>query len=234
LQAYALPLPIEIVKALSGEFKGMVANYYLLEVASFLGSQQETTEADWRAVANLLERSSSLDPYFRQTYRFAQATLPWHEKFEQALTILERSKDHLPWDWQPGFFIGFNYHFFIGDNETASMKLMEASRVKDAPVALATLAARLASKAGQTRTAIEFLSAVLEKTDDEETRNVLNERILALKGVQEIQSAIDRFKVLFGRMPDKLDDLVDNSILSVIPTNPYGRPYSFKDGNAEF
>ncbi len=235
LRASTLLLPTQVIKALSGEFKGMAANYFLLEAASLVGGRQEMTDADWDAVARILEQSSSLDPYFRQTYRLAQATLPWHaQKYKETLTILERSKSHLPWDWQPGFFIGFDYHFFLADNLTASQKLMEASRVPGAPATLATLASRLASKAGHTSAAIDFLTAMYEKTDDEETKNMLAERIVALLGVETLQSAIDRFQAQFGRMPDTLEELVHTSTLSAIPPNPYGRPYVLKDGRVDF
>ncbi len=234
LRAATLLLPPKVIEALSGEFKGMLANYFLLEAASFVGSRQEITEADWVAVALLLEQSSLLDPYFKQTYRFAQAMLPWHAKLEEALTILERSRNHLPWDWQPGFFIGFDYHFFLADNLTASQKLMEASRVPGSPSTLATLASRLASKAGHTSAAIDFLTAMYEKTDDEETKNMLAERIVALRGVETLQSAIDRFQAQFGRVPDTLEELVHTSTLSAIPPNPYGRPYVLKDGRVDF
>jgi hypothetical protein len=235
LHAAAMPLPTEVLHILAGEFKGMVANYLLLEAASFIGSNQKATAEDWDAVARLLDQSSSLDPYFRQTYRLAQSTLAWEaNKVEAAITILERSNKHLDWDWQPGFFIGFDYYYFLNDNLTAAQKLMETSKVPGAPIALATLASRLASKSGQTGAAIEFLVAIYENTDDEETKELLTQRILALKGVQTINGAIGVFKDRFGRLPTSLDELVDKGILSALPVNPYNRPFSIKNGRVEF
>jgi hypothetical protein len=235
LHAAAVPLPTEVVKALAGEFKGMVANYLLLEAASFMGSNQEPTPEDWDAIERLLDQSSSLDPYFKQTYRLSQSTLAWEpDKLGSALTILERSRKHLTWDWQPGFFIGFNYYYFLNDNLTAAQKLMETTKVPGAPISLATLASRLASKSGQTGAAIEFLVAIYEDTDDEESKELLKNRILALKGVQTLDGAIGVFKDRFGRLPTSLDELVDKGILSALPVNPYNRPFSIKNGRVEF
>lgn len=237
LHAIALPLPEKAVMALAGEFKGLAADYLLLEAVSFIGSRQafHASPEDWEAVARLLDQSSLLDPYFRQTYLIAQATLPWRaQKVEEALTILERSKKHLPWDWIPGFFIGFDYFFFFKDNLTAAEKLMEASKIDNAPISVATLGSRLASEAGQTRAAIEFLTAVYEKSDDEFAKEVLKKRIEALEGVSTLETAIARFKAQNHRNPHSLDELVDQSILPVLPANPYNRSYSLKHGKVDF
>lgn len=229
------PLPEPVVDILAGEFKGMVANYLLLEAAGFIGSNEKASDRDWAVVAQLLDQSNKLDPYFKQTYRLAQATLPWEAgKTEEAIAILERSRKHLTWDWEPGFYIGFDYYFFLKDNLTASQKLMETSEVPGAPLALATLASRLASRSGNTRAAIDFLITIFEKTEDIEKREVLGKRILALKGVDALEAAIDLFKNKYGRMPKHLEELVELGILAELPVNPYERDYSFKNGHVEF
>ncbi len=238
LHAAALPMPIGIIKVLAGEFKGMAANYFLLEAASFIGSRQssDATPDDWNAVTRLLEQSSNLDPYFKHTYRLTQSILPWQKQIylDETLTILERSMLHRPWDWEPGFFMGFDYYYFLKDNLTASKKMIEASKIDGAPVLLATLASRLASQAGQTRTAIDFLIALYEKTDDEQTKKELEQRIMVLQGVAVLESAIDRFQAQFGRMPQTLDELVNKSILSALPSHPYDKPYTLKNGKIDF
>lgn len=235
LHAAATPLPTGLLTALSGEFKGMVANYLILEAASFIGSAQRPTPQDWDAVARLLDQSSSLDPYFKQTYRLTQSTLPWEEdQLTPALKILERSRKHLTWDWEPGFYLGFDYYYFLKDNLAASQTLMEASKIPGAPTTLATLASRLSSRSGHTRAAIDFLASIIERTEDEKTREELGKRILALKGVEYLDAAVKHFKDRFGRMPDSLDELVDEGIVSRLPTNPYERPYTLKDGWVDF
>lgn len=229
------PLPEPFVDILAGEFKGMVANYLLLEAAGFIGGNEKASAGDWNVVAQLLDQSSKLDPYFRQTYRLAQSTLPWEAgKIEEAIAILERSRKHLTWDWQPGFYIGFDYYFFLKDNLTAAQKLMETSEVPGAPVALATLASRLASRSGNTRAAIDFLAAIYEKTEDIEKRKVLSMRIHALKGVEALEAAIELFHHKYGHMPKYLEELVEGGILPELPANPYGRDYSLKNGHVEF
>ncbi|MGD8845555.1 MAG: hypothetical protein PVI54_08595 [Desulfobacteraceae bacterium] len=235
LHTAAVPLPPEVFTFLAGEFKGMVANYLVLEAASFIGSHEKASTKDWEALARLLDQSNRLDPYFRQTYRLSQATLPWEAgEVEKAIAILERSRRHLPWDWEPGFFIGFDYYYFLNDNLTASQKLMEASKVPGAPIPLATLASRLASRAGHTSAAIDFLVAIYENTDDDETREHLMLRITALRGIDTLNTAVSLFQKQFDRLPANLEELVEKKILSDLPANPYERPYSFNNGQVDF
>lgn len=235
LHASAIPLSPEVLKIIAGEFKGMAANYLLLEAASFIGSKEKGTVEDWQAVALLLDQSNTLDPYFRQTYRLAQSTLPWEaDNVEQALVILERSRKELPWDWVPGFFMGFDHFYFLKDNLAASKKLMEASQIPEAPIALASWGSRLASRAGETETAIEFLKAVIEKTEDKKQKEMLRARVAALEGALILKAAVERFQVRYGRQPEKLEELVHSSIITSLPVNPYKRPYVLVKGVVEF
>ena len=237
LHAASLAVPSVIVEAMAGEFKGLAADYLLLEAGSFLGSRyaSQADQNDWDAVARLLEQSNKLDPYFRQTYMLTQSVLPWQtKKLPEALSILERSKKHLPWDWIPGYYIGFDYYFFINDNATAARYLMESSRVPGAPIALATLASRLASRSGSAEAAIEFLKSILVNTKNEGKKEMLKVRISALEGVVTLQQAMDKFKAQFGHLPKSLNELVESSNLTELPVNPYGRPYTIKDGVIDF
>lgn len=236
LQVSAAPFPPVLLKALAGEFKGLVANYFFLEAASFIGGDMEAEEREWAAVARLIEQSSILDPYFKQTYSFAQGVLPWHaKKLDETLIILERSSKHRTWDWVPGFFIGFNHFYFKNDNATASKALMEASKVPGAPGALSTWAARLASQAGQYQTAIEFLVGMYESTDDEHQKEMLMRRIQAVRTAYVLQQAVDRFGEQFGHTPVSLDELVEKGLIEELPENPYHRPFALNDeGMVEF
>jgi len=150
------------------------------------------------------------------------------------MDILERSKNHRTWDWRPSFFIGFNYFYFSKDNFKASQELMQASEISGAPVALSTWASRLASKAGQYQTAIDFLEATYENTEDEKQKRLLRDRINAIKGAYHLQQAVEQFKEKIGRFPETLDELTDHHIIPQLPQNPYNRPYSLSNGRIDF
>jgi hypothetical protein len=235
IHATAPQLPPEVINIFAGEFKGIFADYLLLEVAAFVGANTDSTPEDWEAVSLLFKQTMTLDPHFKQSYRLLQSVLAWRaKKYDLTIELLERARINRPWDWEPGFLIGFNYFYFLKDNQKASEKLMEASKVPNASPMLATLASRLAQKAGQTYNAIVFLKAMNEKTEDEWTKELLETRIKALAGVLILENGIEHFTSRFGRPPESLEELVAKGVLQELPRNPYKKPYLYKDGQIDF
>ena len=235
IHATAPQLPPQVIYALAGEFRGLCADYLLMEAAAFIGADTDATPEDWEAVALLFKQSMALDPHFKQTYHLLQTVLPWRaQKYDLTIELLEQAKNGRPWDWIPGFFIGFDYFYFLKDNLKASESLMEASRVPNASPFLATLASRLAQKAGRTYNALIFLKALYEKTDDKSTKELLETRIRALAGVLILENGIEHFTSRFGRPPESLEELVAKGVLQELPRNPYKKPYLYKDGQIDF
>ena len=226
-----------LLKIAAGEFKGLLADYLLLKASTFLGGRYHTTDSDREAVCTLFRQSLALDPYFFQTCYYIQGYLPWEGKMpEKAIELLEICKNHRYWDWNPCFFIGFDYFYFFHDNLAASKYLMEGARRPHAPLLLGMLGARLAQKGGQTETAIIFLKSMYETSDDEATKQQIGLRIEALNGVLTLEKGIEQFKEQCGRPPKNLEELVTEGILKKLPSNPYQAPYTYEieNGQIEF
>ncbi|HBN26654.1 MAG TPA: hypothetical protein DD405_04200 [Desulfobacteraceae bacterium] len=227
-RASAFMVSPEALEIAAGEFKGIIADYLLLKGSVFLGGRYSTTKEDWKAVYTLFSQSLALDPYFFQTCYYVQATLPWEAKMPQrAIELLEISKQHRPWDWQPGFYIGFDYYYFLKDNLNGSKYLMEASEKPGASPLLALLGARLSQKAGETKAGIVFLKTMYENEENEETKKQIKQRIDALKGVLILEKAIEKFTLKLNHSPKKLDELITAEILTALPENPYGDAYNY-------
>lgn len=234
-RASAMLVAPEIIKIAAGEFKGILADYLLLKASVFLGGRYEAAENDWIGVYNLFKQSLALDPYFFQTCYYIQATLPWEAKMPQkAVELLEISRKHRYWDWQPGFYAGFDYCHFLNDNLTASKILMETATRPNAPALLGLLGARLAQKGGKAEAGIIFLQAMYKNTDNKETRRQITVRLDALKGVLNIEKAIEKFISKFGHSPQSLDELVETGIVAQLPKNPYKKYFDYQDGVVGF
>ncbi len=233
----ALMVKPEALEIVGGEFRGILADYLLLKASTFLGSRYNTKESDLKAVSVLFGQSLALDPYFFQTCYFIQAFLPWGSRMvKEAIELLEISKNHRYWDWEPPYYIGFDYFYFLHDNLAASRYLMEASERPHAPPLLAMLGARLSQRAGQTRAAIVFLQTMAKREEREVVRKQILKRIDALKGVLVLEKAIAAFESRFGHPPETLGELVDSGILEKIPKNPYksADSYSYENGEIGF
>jgi len=185
-QSYSPPnigLSPELVKLAAGEFKGLVADYLLLEIGSFIGSNQTAYIDDWKRICRTFDQVMALDPYFQQTYLYVQGNLPWIACMpEAAIKFLDISRKHRPWDWRPGHYMGFNAYYFLNDYETASKIFLETAKIEGAPVLLALLGGRFALKSHRTDAAITLLESMLEDENlDEKSRLEITQRVAELK-----------------------------------------------------
>lgn len=226
-------LPPELIRIIAGEFKGLLANYMLLEVGSFEGSNQVRTPEDYINVYRGLKQAMALDPYFQQTYMLSQGILPWRAQMvDEANELLETARRHREWDWRPGHYMGFNYYYFLNDYAKSSEVLLETAQIKGAPVLLAVLGARFAQRAKRTAAAIDLLERMLQDEDISHShQQELRERTMALKGVLILEQAIAIFQNDHGFSPPSLQTLVDYRVLDTLPPNPYGDKFLY-DSNA--
>ncbi|SPD74031.1 conserved hypothetical protein [uncultured Desulfobacterium sp.] len=234
----ALNVSPEVLKIASGEFASLLADYLLLKASVYLGGRDEMPEANQKTVSTLFSQSANLDPYFFQTCYFVQGYLPWWkgDYVKKGIEILELFNAHRDWDWQPGFFIGFDYFYFLRDNLTASRYLMEIAKRHEAAKSLGLLGARLAQRGGETITSIAFLKTMYERTENEAQKEEIARRIEALNGVLILEKGIEQYVWSFGHPPETLEQLTATGILKTLPKNPT-RPneaYLYKNGKIEF
>lgn len=226
--ATSIHIPPVLLKVIAGEFKGIFADYALLEAASIVGKKEKITQEEWDTVTSYYEQTIELDPYFEQSYHLINGTLPWNtERIDLTFLLIGKSKKHRFWDWVPGYFIGFDYFYFKKNNDKASEYLMEASQIKNAPVLLSTFAARLAQKSGKNQTAISFLKMVYEKETDDDNKDLILKRILAHSAVEELENGVQLFKDRYGEYPITLNALIDKKIMKELPKNPYMKSFIY-------
>ena len=228
-------LPNSVIKILAGEFKGLAADFLIMEIGAYLDSGEESKSKDWDRIALHFSQAMALDPYFAQTYQMVQAYLPWNGRVEQGNQLLEISRQHITWDWYPSFFIGFNYFYFLKDYPNAARYLLETSKMPDAPAILATLGARFSQKSGQTQASIAFLETMLNNPEyDEEAKLLIQWRIDLLKIVLKLEAAIERYKAIYGKPIEKLDDLISAGLIESIPVHPEDGIFSFENGKLNY
>ena len=222
-------MPAPILKVATLDFHGIASDHLFLKALVFIGSTVERTEQprvkpwEWRWLYSVVDSSASLDPYFYDPYYFANAQFTWEPRMiRETNALLERGRRARNWDPMLPFFIGFNYFYFLHDDETASTYLMEASRKPGADPLYANLAAKLAYKSNRTEIAIAFLEEMATKTEDEALKKGYEVRIEALRDILFLENAVTAFKKKFGRTPRYLDDLVKKGIIQEKPKDPYG------------
>jgi tetratricopeptide (TPR) repeat protein len=231
------PLPPDLIKIFAGEFKGLAADYLLLELGSFMGSNQAIGSKNWEKIALAFEQTLQLDPYFQQTYVYVQGLLAWDgDMHEKAISLLDISRRHRPWDWRPGYYMGFDYYYFLKDYSKASEIFLDTAKIKGAPVLLAALGGRFAMKSGRTEAAIVLLKSMLEDPElDKEGEREISDRIAALRGVLLLENAIKKYKSRHNIYPPSLETLSEQGFIRQLPKNPYSDRYYYdKEGGQVF
>jgi tetratricopeptide (TPR) repeat protein len=227
-----------LMEVFAGEFKGLLADYLVLEAGAFIGSNQNISQEQWEEVALAFEQALQLDPYFQQTYLLVQGELTWWADMpEKTIALLEISRKHRPWDWYPGYYTGFDYYYFLGNYAKASELFLDTAQIKGAPVLLAVLGGRLALKGGRTEAAIVLLQSMLEDPELHDTeRTEIKERMVALRGVLLLENAIKEYKQRRGTHPPSLERLLDEGIVERLPENPYADHYFYnpEEGDVSF
>ena len=231
--AYVIPSPI--LKITSLEFGNIVSDFLFLKATVFLGGVLQhhlaVKNSEWRWFYNDLNAATELDPYFLDPYYLGNAHLTWEAgMINETNTLLEKGSRYRQWDWMLPFFLGFNYFYFLQDNNKASEYLMEASRKPGASPLFASLAARLAYKGNNVENAIFFLEEITKKTDDESLKKAYRTRIEALRGILSLDKAVDLYKRRFGKAPADLNELIERKVIQKLPRDPYGGTFYMGPG----
>jgi tetratricopeptide (TPR) repeat protein len=227
--SYVLPAPV--MKLVSLEFDGLASDYIFLRSLVFWGSVLERSRTgdkrveawEWRNLYSDLNTATDLDPHFFDPYYFGQAVLTWEaQMYAEANTLLKKGIAHRDWDFNLPFYVGFNYFYFLKDNEKASRYLMKAAQKPGAFPLLTSLATRLAVKGKRTENAIIFLSQLLQGEEDPERRSQYELRLQALQKILSLEKSVGLYVAVKGSRPGSLKDLVDEGFIEKMPEDPYG------------
>ena len=236
-EGIGLVMPSQVAQIVALEFKGLFADIIFSKAMTYYGGKlirgEKATEEEWDWIYRNMDTATDLDPYFLDPYYFGATNLAWGtNKVKEANLLLEKAFKYRDWDWTIPFYLGFNYFYFLQDNEKAAFYLMEASKKQGSGTLLPTLAARLAYQGKKTENAIIFLQEILKKTDDETVKKAYEKRLNALKGILFLERAVAAYQGKFKAQPNKLDELIAKGIINEIPQDPYGgKFYIAKDGS---
>lgn len=220
-------LPGPFLKIFSGEFKGILADFMVINLSSYYGGiiieKKEAIEKEFDYMYRVLKSASALDPYYFDTYYFAQSILAWDGRMpDRAIEILKIGSEKRKNDWLLPFWIGFDYYYFMNDRKQAAFYFREASNRPGASDLVASMSIIADYEGGETEMAILFLEDMIKRTDDEHKRSKFLIRLDALKKIRYLEQAVENYKRKFGMVPKDLNQLISENIISQIPDDPYG------------
>lgn len=211
-------------------YEQVAADLLWIQAIQAMGERKVSEEAGhW--IAQALDVITTLDPRFVRVYEVGGIALTTLVVLaEESNRLLEKGIRHNPEVWQLPFLLGFNYYFDFHDDQKAADYIARASRLPEAPAYLAPLAARLYVSARDPQDAIDFLAQMYAQTTDENVKRVLEQRfkeVTVERDLQHLEEAINQYRTLYKRAPQRLEDLVGPGLLREIPHEPFGGRYLY-------
>ncbi len=125
---------------------------------------------------------TALNPKNKDPFVFCAAMLAWEARdVEGANTLLSRAIASHPEDWYLLYLRGFNYTYFLKDQERALRDFVTASKIPGHHPLVTRLAAKKMAELDTPETAIEFLEDALGRTSDQNARRALLGKLSILK-----------------------------------------------------
>ncbi len=220
-------LPEPFLKIFAGEFKGISAVFSIINLSSYYGGliieKKEAIEKEFDYMFKVIKSATVLDPYYFDIYYFAQSILAWDaKKTDMAIEILKIGMEKRKDDWLIPYWIGFNYYYFLKDKKNAAHYLKEASLRPNASDLVASMSVIASYEGGEIEMAILFLEDMIKRTDDPYKKWKFQVRLDALKKINFLNQAVDRYKKVFKTNPKNIEELVSLGLIDKIPQDPYG------------
>jgi len=209
-------------------FAPLVADYYWVQILELVGGASGDVEKHADVIADVIELVTTLDPWVDHPYRFAAVWLTRSvADVKRANALLDRAIAYHPLDWRNRFYLGYNYFFYLEENQRAAEVLAPAVAMKGSPVYLGAFVSRLRADGGSLETAAFYLRELIRGAPDQYARAEY------LKAYDEIETerrarALDAARVEFWerhgrdiRTPDELWAGPLRVIRQVPPAHPH-------------
>ena len=213
--------------------RGVVADFLFMNLCYLTGNDvfnnwkgREFSKEEWRTILDNVRVMLRLDPYYFDVYYFTGAYASWRLKkypdlLEEINSILLSGMEKVK-DWRLPFFVGFNYFYFLKDKEKGAYYLKMASEMEGAPLYLKLLVPRLYAESGKYDVAIVATAQELKVAKSSSLREGLKRRLKALVALRDLNRALERYKLLYGRCSGSLEELVKGGFIKELPEEPYG------------
>ncbi len=223
-----LPHP-QLLKTLTADHALLVSEMAVVKVLFYYGSivehysEKVIIRPEQANMYRMMQIATYLDPYNNDAYYFAQAAFTWElGRVKEVNALLEKGAEFRSWDPWINFYLGFNYSYFLKDYQKAAKYYQRAGELAPKNTLFSNLAARYLYESDQNQNALAFLDAMISQAKDKAVRKTYVMRRDALRVVQSLEDAQQRFLLQKGRHPDDIAELLKTGFISQMPQDPYG------------
>lgn len=227
-------MPVSAQLLISGGDRYLAATLGTIRV--LVADTQNLSPEGFALLGKIQSDVAWLNPANEDNFYIAAAILPWNGQLDAAQYVLHRASDARPFDWQPPFYVAFNYYFFLKSPVEGARWLKRAAehtRFEDEKLNLQQIAALWAAKSPDLHMAIRLHRELIQSTKHREFAVFLEKRIGRLENLLAIDVAQSKFSIENSRAATHIDDLIDGGFLPAVPIDPFGMQYEIaSDGRA--
>jgi len=214
--------------AFGGE--GLLADWYWLQSLQYIGNKVVNTTDDLNLenLSNLnprllypyLDNATDLDPQFMAVYEYGAVVLPAID-VQQAIKFIEKGIENNPKEWRLYHNLGYIY-WRQNDFTKAAEIYTKGAAIENAPPFMKLMSARMKDEGGSRETAREIYRQMAENSEDKQTREMGELRLLQLDSFEErdaIRATLQKFKEKNNRCANSLQEILPMLQTVKLPNN---------------
>jgi tetratricopeptide (TPR) repeat protein len=190
-----LALSSQRIKALSGDFNGLAADWYWINALQYIGRKivkardagelniNDLRPLNPKQLYPLLDRTTTLDPQYLAAYTFGGIVLPAIDE-DEAIKLMEKGIEANPDKWVLHQHLGYIY-WQRGDYEKAGQVYEQGSQIQGAPSFMKQMSAKVRLEGGTRETAREIYRHIFETAGDTQTKELMGMRLAQIDSLDE-------------------------------------------------
>lgn len=227
----------EFVKRASLGYSGLLADIYWMRVVQYFGRKHQRDSMEYKALAPLLDITTTLDPNLVVAYEWGSTFLDQPPPSgagddAAAVALIRKGIRNNPSEWHLYFTLGFIQYLGQRDYLGAAKTFEEGSRISSSRSWMKVLAAKMLTDAGSLETARYMWQNIYNESTDKNLKQNAELHLACLVVDQEIpqlESVVSEFRPRTGHNPSSWGDLIASGLLRVIPRDPTGTAYVLRN-----
>lgn len=228
----------KVVKRLSLGYSSLLADIYWTRAVQYFGARHMQRSQRYDLLAPLLEISTDLDPQLIVAYETGSIFLSQKPpegagEPDKAVALVEKGIRANPDYWRLYFTLGFIHYIDRHDYKAANQAFLKGSEVPGALPWMKVMAARMAERADDPRTALYLWKAIYDSTTDHNLRDTALKHLASLAvqvDIEELEKRARAYRERLGAFPAAWSDMIRTGQLLDVPLDPTGTAYRLMPG----
>lgn len=227
----------EFMKRASLGYSGLLADIYWMRVVQYFGKKHQRDSKEYKALAPLLDITTTLDPNLVVAYEWGSTFLQQPPPSgagddAAAVALIRKGILNNPNEWHLYFTLGFIQYLGQHDYLAAAKTFEDGSNVPHAHPWMKIMAAKMLSDAGSIETARYMWQNIYNESTDKGLKQNAELHLASLvvdEEIPKLEMIVAEFRRHANRNPSSWNDLIGSGLLRAIPRDPTGAPYVLRN-----